>query len=270
MNMIKHKKNRHHSKAGVGIMGNGIDYSTYDMSAKEKLTGWAMGLVVGFFAAYLVVHNPLFSAVFGGIAGLFFIKPYMGTCMKKRDKELLLQFRDLMESLVSTYSAGSNPVDAFAASYKDMTEMYGSDSYMAREMDIINVGLANGFNIVSLLHDMADRMRLEDVKDFVDVFCITYEKGGDMRKVLFDTRMVISEKIEMEQDMKVQLRSNMNELKVLIVVPIIIDMVFRMDSSMSGTNSEIGGLVSRIVAVMLFIGAYGVGNYMLGKSQKQL
>ena len=89
-----------------------------------------------------------------------------------------------------------------------------------------------------------------------------------MKKVLFDTRMVISEKIEMEQEMKVQLRGSVNELNVLIVVPVIIDLLMNMDGGTLAGGNTVSTLYLRIIAVVLFVSAYAMGRYMLKKNER--
>ena len=261
---------KYHGRSGAGLMGNAVDYSDYHMSVSEMVTGVAIGMLIGGIATYMIVHKVFFSMAVGFVIGIVYIKPYKSKCIQKRDKELLLEFRDLMESLVSSYSAGGNTISAFESAYTDMDELYGEDSYMAKELEIIRTGLANGFNIVPLIDDMAYRMGLEDIKNFADVFGICFRKGGDMRKVLFDTRQVIGEKIEMEQEMKVALRANMNELNILLVVPVVIDLMFQSDQGLADTGSTMGGLISRLIAVAMFGGAYALGRYFVGRGQHQL
>lgn len=254
------------TKHVAGLVGNEVDYSTYHMNMKERLAGFGIGFVIGMAIVYMVTHTAAISACAGVIGGLLMQKPYKNRCMDKRKKELLFEFRDLMESLVSSYSAGSNPMEAFGAAYEDMVNLYGAESTIAREVHSINTGLANGFTITALLSNFAERSGLEDIQNFADVFSICYQRGGDMRKVLFDTRMVIGEKIEMEQEMKVQLRSNMNELKILIIVPVIIDFMTHMNVA----SSAGGGMGARFVAVVLFALAYGLGRYSIQKSEKAM
>ena len=254
------------TKHVAGLVGNEVDYSTYHMNMKEHLAGFGIGFVIGMAIVYMVTHTAAISACAGAIGGLLMQKPYKNRCMDKRKKELLSEFRDLMESLVSSYSAGSNPMEAFGAAYEDMVNLYGAESTIAREVHSINTGLANGFTITALLSNFAERSGLEDIQNFADVFSICYQRGGDMRKVLFDTRMVIGEKIEMEQEMKVQLRSNMNELKILIIVPVIIDFMTQMNVA----SSAGGGMGARFVAVVLFALAYGLGRYSIQKSEKAM
>ena len=134
------------TKHVAGLVGNEVDYSTYHMNMKERLAGFGIGFVIGMAIVYMVTHTAAISACAGVIGGLLMQKPYKNRCMDKRKKELLFEFRDLMESLVSSYSAGSNPMEAFGAAYEDMVNLYGAESTIAREVHSINTGLANGFS----------------------------------------------------------------------------------------------------------------------------
>ncbi len=252
----------------IGIMGNAIDYSTYSMNPRELITGFIIGAIVGYLAMYLVFHSSKASLMAAIVGGFIMLGPYKNTCIEKRKKELLLQFRDLMESLVSSYSAGCNPQTAFENAYIDMENLFGPESYMAREVGTINAGIKNGYSIEAMLNDFAQRAGLEDIKSFVEVFNISFRRGGDMKKVLFDTRMVISEKIEMEQEMKVQLRGSVNELNVLIVVPVIIDLLMNMDGGTLAGGNTVATLYLRIIAVVMFVSAYAMGRYMLKKNER--
>lgn len=260
----KINKNKVNKESGVGLMNNGIDYTTYTMKPVDIILAFLIGGAIGFLAMYLVVHNLKLSLVAAVIGGVVMRKPYRNSCICKRKKELLLQFRDLMESLVSSYSAGSNPQDAFSKAYDDMINLFGAGSYVAKEVYQINAGLKNGYTIEALLYDFANRAKLEDITSFVEVFNISFKKGGDMRKVLFDTRLVISEKIEMEQEMKVQLRGSVNELNVLIAVPVVIDFMMN-GGDLNGDAAT--GLLARLIAVVMFVSAYAMGRYMLKRNE---
>lgn len=266
MNKKKKINGHENNKKAVGLMGNGIDYTTYHMSSSDILIGFAIGAAIGFFAMYLAFHSGKLSLMAAVVGGIIMQRPYRNSCVGKRKKELLLQFRDLMESLVSSYSAGSNPQAAFIKAYDDMVNLFGEKSHIAREVYIVNAGLENGYTIEALLHDFADRAGLEDITSFVEIFTISFKKGGDMSKVLFDTRTVISEKIEMEQEMKVQLRGSVNELNVLIAVPVIVDLM--MNGLVVGKTSQ--GIMFSFVAVVMFVVAYALGRRMLKRNERMI
>ena len=254
------------NKTGAGLIGNAIDYNTYSLSVSDILIGFAMGFGIGFMALYIAFHSGKLSFIAGIIGGIIMLRPYKNSCIDKRKKDLLLQFRDLMESLVSSYSAGSNPQTAFLKAYEDMVNLFGEKSYIAKEVYAVNAGLENGYTIEVLLGDFAKRAQLEDITSFVEIFNISYKKGGDMSKVLFDTRLTINEKIEMEQEMKLQLRGSVNELNVLIAVPVVIDLML----NGGGLNSGNQGMLFSFIAVILFVLAYALGRVMLRKNERMM
>ena len=249
-------------------MGNSIDYSKYKMSTNEKMTGFLLGFVISFLYINLIFHKAVFAMIVAAFAGLFYLKKYGKKCIKKRDEKITKQFKDLMESLVSSYSSGGNHVTAFEAAYEDMCELYGKDAYMVREIETINTGIRNGFTMDALLKDMARRIGNEDISNFVDVFTVCMRHGGDMTKVLYDTRLTIIEKLEMEGEIKVSLRAGNNEFMILIFVPIFIDLFMQTDSSMSAACNTLIGVFSRLIAVILCLIGYKIGRKTIQRVEK--
>lgn len=86
------------------LFGNGEDYYIYRMSFVEKLTGGALGFLVGAFVCMTFFRNFLLS----GIVGILLILPGIGKYREflkaRRQKALLIQFRDMLESLTASYS----------------------------------------------------------------------------------------------------------------------------------------------------------------------
>ena len=84
----------------------------------------------------------------------------------QRLKSLREQFKDLLESLSASYSAGRNTPDAFQDACNDMISIYGEESDIVRELELICTGLNNNINIEVLLTDFAERSGLDDVMSF--------------------------------------------------------------------------------------------------------
>ena len=93
---------------------NKTDYSFIDMSMKDLAIGFLIGLGCG-FAVIMIYYGNIAAALTVGFAGgCISVKMYRKYLIKKRKQELLLQFKALLESLTSSYSAGRNTPAAFA------------------------------------------------------------------------------------------------------------------------------------------------------------
>ena len=81
-----------------------------------------------------------------------------------------------------------------------MISIYGEESDIVRELELICTGLNNNINIEVLLTDFAERSGLDDVMSFANVFEVCNRQGGDLKRVVNQTRDVISDKMEIEME----------------------------------------------------------------------
>lgn len=246
-------------------MKHTIDYNRYRMNLGEICMGFIIGFTISFLYVNVIFHKAGFAAIAGCVFGFIYLFFHKKRCIEKRKTQIVKQFKDLMESLVASYSSGCNHVSAFATAYDDMAELYGRNSCIAREVEAINTGIANGMTIEALLRDFAGRIKNDDISNFVDVFVVSIRHGGDMRKILYDTRITIMEKLDMEDEISVQLRSSYNEFLILTAIPVIVDMFMQMDSAMSATGQNGVGVISRLIAVALCVVAYKIGKKIIHK-----
>lgn len=153
----KAKKKKEEYIEKKGLLGNADDYHVYHMKPVDTLTGYLMGVAAVAAGAYIFFYSIPFSIIAGAIAGFFSIKLYRKSLLKKRQRRLLLQFKDLLESINNSYAAGKNTPDAFLGAYNDLQMQYGETSDIVKEVAIINAGIQNNYNIEELLLDLGDR-----------------------------------------------------------------------------------------------------------------
>ena len=102
-------KNKKHRKKYVpekALFGHADDYYVYRMNFVEKGLGALMGFGTGFFVCMVFFRSILFSVIAGGLLAVPGIAKYRNYLKEKRMQNLLFQFRDMMESLSASYSAG--------------------------------------------------------------------------------------------------------------------------------------------------------------------
>ena len=74
-----------------------------------------------------------------------------------------------------------------------------------REVQIICTGLNNNINIEQLLLDFARRSGLDDAMSFANVFEVCNRQGGDLKRIVAETREIINDKIEIEMEIETML-----------------------------------------------------------------
>ncbi|MCR5587221.1 MAG: kinase [Lachnospiraceae bacterium] len=247
-----------------GIFNNAVDYSVYHMSFSEKLIGGFVGYGLGFIALYvffqflpLSIIAPIFLIPVG-------INVFNKILRERRDNMLVMQFRDMLESLTTSYDSGNNTNEAFADAYKDMVTQFGDKAYISKEMKIINQGIQNNLTIEQMLNDFGARSHNEDIQSFADVFVAANRAGGNINSIIRNTKTVISDKINIELELETLISGKKNELNIMIVLPfIIVTQVQGFNSGATDAKAVIIGVVSRIVALIMFVVAYIIGQKMI-------
>ncbi|MDO5346697.1 MAG: kinase [Lachnospiraceae bacterium] len=245
-----------------GIMGLGEDYHIYHMTATDCLMGAAIGVAAGVAVGYVFFSSWVVAVILSAIVAIKIQKPYQEYLRKKRMKKLLLEFKDLLETLTASYSAGLTTAKAFMDAQKEMEDLFGEGADIVQELKMINVGLQHNYNIEELLLNFAQRSGLDDVDSFANVFEVCNRKGGNLKQIVGETRSVINDKIEIEMEIQTMVAASKNELNIMMVMPFIIMLTMRgMGDSMTG-NSLVNVIV-KFAALGMFLGAYALGNKLV-------
>ncbi len=241
-----------------GITGVGTDYTVYILSPRERILAILAGFGIGFVASYIYFDNMPVSIVVGLVIAYKAMSIYQGMLFRKRQKELRLQFRDLLESLSNSYTVGMTANRAFHTAYNDMTVEHGADSYITREVQLICAAHDNqGIEIKDMLNDFAARSGIDDVRSFAGVFHVSSDLGGDIAKIIRETRDMIGEKIEIEMEIQTMVTGQRNQLNVLAVMPLVMSVITRFFEQDSGAVLVIG---VKLAALALFVFAYWLGT----------
>lgn len=243
-----------------GLLGTGKDYHVYHMKTADYLVSCGLGMVIGIIVLFAFFNNFIVAFAGGVLCALSVPKHYCEYRKKKQLNELRTQFKDLMESLTSSYSAGQNTVEAFNDAVSDMTSIYGNSADIVHEVKIIVTGLKNNINIEALLLDFADRSGLDDAMSFANVFEVCNRQGGDLKRIVADTREIINDKIEIEMEIETMLSGAKNELNIMMVMPVIIVVLMKgLGTSMAGTNTP-ATVIVKIMCIGIFAAAYAMGR----------
>lgn len=246
-----------------GILGIGKDYHVYHMTRVDYLLAWILGFAAGFIVLFAFFNIPTVALAGGIICAAVLPNYYRGHKQKKQVNELRTQFKDLLESLTSSYSAGENTVEAFSDAVGDMTSIYGEEADIVQETQIICTGLKNNINIEELLLDFARRSGLDDAMSFANVFEVCNRQGSDLKRIVSDTREIINDKIEMEMEIETMLSGSKNELYIMMVMPVVIVVMLKgMGTSMAGSNTPLTVLV-KVVCIGIFGIAYVIGRKII-------
>lgn len=256
-----HKKEKEMYEKIPSLLGNGSDYHVYDMTLAHKFTAFAVGALIGGVISYVFFRGIAVTIIVAVLAGIYAQEPYRSYRLEKRKKNLLLQFRDLMEALTSSYAVGKNTLDAFTDALTDMEQIYGEQSDIYQELFLIIKGMQNNLNIEELLANFAKRSGLDDIVSFADVFRVALRQGANINSIIGSTRDIIIDKMEIEMEIDTMLSGNKNELNIMMIMPLIVLLCMGgLGSDMTAVSNSIVNVIIKIVALGLFFLAYKLGK----------
>lgn len=258
-----------------------INYRVYYLSAVETIGYFALAFVVGGAVGYLFyggigkdefgnptlvtyVLNVLVVVVTGLLSGKAFLPIRQKQILESRRNKLKSQFRDMLEALSTSLGAGKNVPEAFRAVYEDMKNQYEEGAFILRELEVINHGLANGFNIETLIQDFGERSDVPDIEDFAGVFEICYRRGGNIKDTVRSTAGILGEKMGIMEEIETTVAGSKNEQYIMLVMPILLIGMIKMASAEFAENFVTPtGLAATTVAIVMFVASYFLGKKLL-------
>jgi tight adherence protein B len=265
-------------KTTANLLNNDIlDYTVYNFNQTQFYLYYTISMLGGAFVAS-IFYGGLFKVdgaatlattisntvvmVAGAIIGARVAIPiFKKSLIDKRNMLIQLQFRDMLESLTSSITSGSNIEKAFGALENDMTAQFGKDGFMTIEVEQINQAYRNGIPVEQMLIDLGERTGNRDIKSFANVFSLIHSKGGDMRTIIRRTTDIITEKVAISEEIETSVTSNKMQHKIMTIAPIGIIALLKYSADMfASAFASMIGVVSMTVALVVFVVAYRMGE----------
>ncbi len=242
-----------------------VDYDIYFMSRKEKLICILTAGIVIFTAGYIFYRSIVLSLLLTP-AALIYPKIRTRELIKKRKDELALQFREALYSIAASLSAGKAVEAALKDAEQELAIQYtDADTYILTELRQINRRIAVNETIEEAMAEFALRSHLEDIMNFTDVFVICKRTGGNLVQVVKNASEIISEKIDVKQEINVLLTEKRLEYKVLNLIPVFIVLMLSTSAEefMLPVFTEPLGRAAMTIALLLFILAYFISGKIM-------
>jgi len=233
------------------------DYRKYRYKLPELIFYSGIG-VLAMGAIGWIFYQNCYIAVIAALLGLFYPKFKIKKLKEKHINILRLQFKDMLYYLGSSLSAGRSVESAFVQVYSSLKNLYpDGKSDIVIETEIILKRLKTNENIEDILKDFANRSGIEEINHFADVFSVCKRSGGNLVEVVRTTSRMISERIEIKQEIETNLAGKKQEQRILTLSPIIMVIFI---SKMSGEfmqplfSTEFGRVVMTISLLLIGIG----------------
>lgn len=257
------------------------NYKVYYMSKLEKILFFLLAFVIGAVVGYLFygglgrdefgqrttlswILDISIPAIVGLVAGRIFVPTRTKQIRDKNARTLNSQFRDFLEAFNTSIGAGKNVVDSFHAVYDDMRIQFEEDAFIVKELEVILSGMANNFDVEDLMEDLGNRSGNDDIVSFANVFRISYRKGGNLKDTINTTHSILSDKMEIKEEIETMVSASKMEQTVMIFMPVgLIGIMKSMSPDFAANFATPAGIASTTIAIGLFIVSYFVGRKIL-------
>lgn len=239
------------------------EYGTYRYDTREWLLYAGIGAGVMGLVGWVFYRNG-FIILIASLLGLFYPHFKKKDLIEKRRNVLRVQFKDLLYYLGAALSAGKSVEQAFVQVHTILKGLYpGKRSDIVRETELILGRLQMNENIESLLKDFAVRTGIEEIHHFADVFSVCKRTGGNLIDVIRTTAAMISERIEIRQEIETSLAGKKQEQKLLTLSPVALVLFISAMSKefMDPLFTTAAGRVIMTVSLLTI----GLGAYMSGR-----
>lgn len=236
-------------------------YGKYRFSVKECIVGLAESTLLWGTMIQLFYQN-YYLMVLLIPAAFFYMKQKRKRCIRERKKKLNDQFRDALTSMSVAVQAGYSAENAVSACVRDLERLYGEDTDILKEFRYMESQQKVSVPVEELFLDLGARSGVEDIENFALVFHTAKRTGGDMNQVIQKTARMLSDKIDVRQEIEATLAAKKSEQMIMSLMPA--GIIFYLKLTSPGFLDVLYGNALGI-CIMTFCLAVYAGAYWLGK-----
>lgn len=196
------------------------NYAEYEMTEKERVLFFCGGYLTAAGIVFLFYHSFILSALCGFL--VIRMKPfYTSWRAQQRRQKLQHQFKDMLYSLSASFTAGRQMPEALVEAADTLSAMYGPEEPIMMELaHMKRCILENNESDSELLTDFAARSGCEDIRNFVQVYIICRNTGGDLEKNISRTVSILTDKMNIEREIHSLTSQKKFEGRLIALMPL--------------------------------------------------
>lgn len=182
--------------------------------------GFGKGFLKGAVLGVLFYRHLLAVLLVGGLAGIFGARGERGRIWKGRQQEITLQFREGLQGIAASLSAGYSIENAIGEARKDLVLLYGEHSVLEQEFLGMERQLGLNQPMEQVLCEFAEKWDTDDFRHFAQVFQTAKRTGGNLIAITHATAEKISQKIEVQREIHAMLAGKKMEGQIMSAIPL--------------------------------------------------
>lgn len=204
------------------------NYAIYEMNERERMLFFAGGYLAAAVTVFLFYHSMLLSAVCG--FAVIKMRPYYEDYRaRRRMQTLTIQFKDMLYSLSASIAAGRQMPQALVEAADSLSIMYGPEEPIMLELAHMKRCITeNNESDRDLLSDFAARSCCEDIRNFVQVYIISRNMGGDLEKIIARTSSILTDKMNIEREILAITAQKKFEGRLIALMPLVMLLILNL------------------------------------------
>ena len=207
-------------------------------SLKRRASGSSDLLRAGVFLAGVLLAVTMGIAFYGAWwSGVVFI-PYSAIFIKKNLKLLSgrsrrkneEEFIDGITALTFALQAGYSVENSFAQAADELKRLHNR-SVMADEFKLVAMRAQRNERVETALREMGERLGIEAIKEFADIFAYAMGSGGNLVAVIRSTADQMKEKHEINREIDTLISGKKFEQKILCAMPLFITFYLKVSAA---------------------------------------
>lgn len=240
------------------------DYCRYMWKKKEFVSVLLQATAIVLMLSYFFYRSIWAVIPLSGVGIVFFW--WTGKKKAKQCREELeLQFRECILSVAAALKAGYAVENAFLESRGDMRLLFGEDSLIFKELELIRRGMIINITLEEQLEDLAVRSGCEEISQFSAIFSVAKKSGGSIPEIIGASAELIGQKADVAWEMQTLLSGRKLEQNIMKLMPFGI-LIF-IGSSYPGyfdtLYHNLQGVVIMSVCLAIYLAAYVLGEKIM-------
>lgn len=141
---------------------------------------------------------------------------------QQKEKErwrLTLGFRDALLYLKNGLAAGYSPEGSMREAAKGLEQLLGKQHPMTKEMHFMLSQLTTGYSMEQVCSEFAARSKIEEAKQFAELFSIVKRTGGNLPGVIRQMGIIVQEKTELKRELHTVIAAKEAEFRIMSCIP---------------------------------------------------
>ncbi len=218
--------------------------------------------ILCFITGWLFYRNAVVAMLMSVFPFVF--RKHFERIIRERMKERInVEFKDVLYAFSDTAASGRQADSAVFAAYRNLESIYGAGSFLTAEFAKMQnkIREANVSPEKALL-DFGIKSGVEDIRNFMEIFCICIRAGGNREKAINKAALIIGDKIGLRQELNNLLIQKKLEAVILCTIPLII-LGFMQITSSDYAEVLYSGVAGRIVMSFCLCAAAFAGKLCL-------